>query len=346
MKKINVMVTGAGSGVGQSIIKALKISKLNLNIISADINELNAALYRTKKSLLIPKIEKKNSLKLIIKILKINKIDILFIGSEIEIDFFSKHRNFIYNRAGTLVSVTNLNVVKISNDKFQSVEFFKNNKIKYPKSFIVNSKNNLNSLYSKMKKPFILKSRFGTSARSVYLIKDKKDFISKTSLVDKPMVQEYLGKKNIFFDEEFTCSVFTGKNKNLVGPFMAQRILKNGTSWVTKTYKNKNLKDLILKISRKINNEGTINVQFKKYKGNFIPFEINSRFSGTTCIRAAMGFNEPELYIKSFYLNKNILNKKISEGIVFRYIEEIFIKTNNEKKLKNFFSKGHIKKWF
>jgi len=346
MKKINVMVTGAGSGVGQSIVKALKISKINLNIISADINELNAGLYRTKKSLLIPKIEKKNSLKLIIKILKINKIDILFIGSEIEVDFFSKHRDFIYNQTGTLVSATNLNVVKIANDKFQSVEFFKNNKIKYPKSFIVSSKNNLNSLYSKMKKPFILKSRFGTSARSVYLIKDKKDFISKVSQVDKPMVQEYLGGKNNFFDEEFTCSVFTGKNKNLVGPFMAQRILKHGTSWITKTYKNNDLKKLIIKISRKINNEGTINVQFKKHKGNFIPFEINPRFSGTTCIRAAMGFNEPELYIKSFYLNKNIINKKISEGIVFRYIEEIFIKTSNEKKLKNFFSKGHIKKWF
>ena len=95
-----------------------------------------------------------------------------------------------------------------------------------------------------------------------------------------------------------------------------------------------------------INNEGTINVQFKKHKGNFIPFEINSRFSGTTCIRAAMGFNEPELYIKSFYLKKNIVNKKISEGIVFRYIEEIFLKTSKISKLKKNFSKGLIKKWF
>ena len=59
-----------------------------------------------------------------------------------------------------------------------------------------------------------------------------------------------------------------------------------------------------------------------------------------------MGFNEPELYIKSFYLNKNIVNKKISEGIVFRYIEEIFLKTNKISNLKKNFSKGLIKKWF
>ena len=33
MRKINVLVTGAGSGVGQSIVKALNISKLNVDII-------------------------------------------------------------------------------------------------------------------------------------------------------------------------------------------------------------------------------------------------------------------------------------------------------------------------
>jgi len=346
MKKINVMVTGAGSGVGQSIVKALKISKLNLNIISADINELNAGLYRTKKSLIIPKIEKKNSLPMIISILKKNKIDILFIGSEIEIDFFATHRDFIYNQTGTNISVTNSDVVKIANDKFQTIDFFKKNKIKYPKSYIVNSKKDLNSLYSKMKKPFILKSRFGTSARSVHLIKDKKDFANKVPLVEKPMIQEYLGKKNSFFDEEFTCSIFTDKNKNLIGPFTSQRILKHGTSWILKTYRNTVLKNLVIKISKKINNEGTINIQFKKHKSNFIPFEINSRFSGTTCIRAAMGFNEPELYIKSFYLKKNIMNKKILEGFVFRYVEEIFLKSSKISDLKKNFSKGHIKRWF
>ncbi len=346
MKKINVLVTGAGSGVGQSIIKALKISSLSLNIISADINELNAGLYRTKKSLIIPKVENKNSLKLIIKILKLNKINVLFVGSELEIGFFSQNKELIYNKTGTYISVTKKNVVKIANDKFLSAEFFKKNKIKYPKSYIVPSNKKLNLLYNKMQKPFILKSRFGTSARSVYVVKNKNDFINKISLVDKPMIQEYLGKKSFFFEEEFTCSIFTDRNKNLIGPFTSQRILKNGTSWILKTYENNNLKKLVIKIAKLINNEGTINIQFKKHKGNFIPFEINSRFSGTTSIRAAMGFNEPEFYIKSFYLKKNISKKKILDGFVFRYIEEIFLKTNNVKSLKKYFSRGKIKKWF
>ena len=70
MKKINVLITGAGSGVGQSIIKSLKISKLPIRIISADICELNAGLYRTEKSIIFPKVESYGSLKRIISIIK------------------------------------------------------------------------------------------------------------------------------------------------------------------------------------------------------------------------------------------------------------------------------------
>ena len=161
------------------------------------------------------------------------------------------------------------------------------------------------------------------------------------------MIQEFLGKKKTFFDEEFTCSVFVDNEDNIIGPFMSQRILKNGTSWILKTYKNKRLKDLVIKIVKKISNKGSINIQLKKHNNKFYPFEINSRFSGTTSIRAALGFNEPELFIKSFFLNQKLKRKiKINNGFVFRYVEEVFLKTDKISELKKYFSRGNKKQWF
>ena len=88
MKKIRILVTGAGSGVGQGIIKSLKISNCPITIISSDISSMNAALYRTKESIILPKVEEKNSLNKIIKKIIKYKINIIMIGSEFDLKFY------------------------------------------------------------------------------------------------------------------------------------------------------------------------------------------------------------------------------------------------------------------
>ena len=95
MLKIKVLVTGAGSGVGQSIIKALNISNIKCEVISADINYLNAALYRTKKAIIVPKVESKGALNWYLKNLKKLRITVLMVGSEFDLVFFSKNKDLI-----------------------------------------------------------------------------------------------------------------------------------------------------------------------------------------------------------------------------------------------------------
>ena len=58
-----------------------------------------------------------------------------------------------------------------------------------------------------------------------------------------------------------------------------------------------------------------------------IPYEFNSRFSGTTSIRSSFGFNEPDFFIKNYFLNQDISQKniKIIKGKAFRYIAEKII---------------------
>ncbi len=81
MSTIRVMVTGAGSGVGQGIIKSLRLSTLPITVIAADIGTLNSGLYRADEALLIPKVEDANALEWFQKNLLKHQIDVVMIGS-------------------------------------------------------------------------------------------------------------------------------------------------------------------------------------------------------------------------------------------------------------------------
>ena len=51
---IKVLVTGTGGGVGQSIIKALNISRYNCTIVTTDAHKLATGIYRGEKGYVVP----------------------------------------------------------------------------------------------------------------------------------------------------------------------------------------------------------------------------------------------------------------------------------------------------
>ena len=166
-KKIRVLVTGIGSGVGQSIYKSLLLSKLNLEIYIGDIDFLNVGVCLSKNYIKLPMVEKKGSLNKIIEILKINKINVLFIGSEFDILFFSKFKEFIYEKTKTIVSLSNQNIISMYSDKYEFIKILKKNRIACPKTFEANKKNINNK---KLIFPLILKDKTGTSSKNVFII--------------------------------------------------------------------------------------------------------------------------------------------------------------------------------
>ena len=101
---------------------------------------------------------------------------------------------------------------------------------------------------------------------------------------------------------------FKTKQKKIIGPIILKRKILNGTSWFTENVKNKKISALISKIAKLIDCTGSFNIQLRLSKRGPIPFEFNPRFSGTTSIKSYFGFNEPEMFIKNYYLN-SILKK-------------------------------------
>ncbi len=344
-RKIKVLVTGAGSAVGQGIFKSLKISKLNLEVYTCDINALSTNLYRSKKSFIIPKVEKANSLNWFIRFLKKEKIDVLMIGSEYEINFFAKNKEKIEKKTNTIINVSNYKLCKLADDKLATQEFLKNNKFRYLKTFKLKNYLDLSRKARILKFPFVLKDQKGTASRNVFLINKKEDLKKFFDKDRDQIAQEYSGFKGNNLDYEYTCSFFRTKEGRIIGPFVARRKLVNGHSWVVEVQSFSKISSYIKKLSQKINCEGSFNIQLRYGKKGPIPFEFNARFSGTTGIRAHFGFNEPEMFINNYLLGKKITSKNIKYGMCFSYNEQIFVHSTL-KKLKSNFSKGKIKRWF
>ncbi len=343
MKNLNILVTGAGSGVGQSIIKALILSKFPCTIFPADIDHFNSFLYLSKKSVIVPKVENpKTALRWYLTQLRKLKIHVIMIGSEFDLEFFSKYKSIIEKKTNCKVCITKPSVLNISNDKYFTQEFLKKNKLPYLKTFLPKDMISAVKIFKSIKGPIILKPRKGTSSRNVFLIKNIKALKKKYKLVKNPIIQEQIPFKKEILKDEYTCSFFSAKEKKVIGPIILRRKLLNGTSWITEVIKNKRIEKIVLNIAKKIDNEGPFNIQLAIGNRGPIPFEFNSRFSGTTSIRAYFGFNEPLMFLKNYVLKKKIKNPLIKKGISFRYINEIFLDDVNKNQINNKFGKGKI----
>lgn len=80
------------------------------------------------------------------------------------------------------------------------------------------------------------------------------------------------------------------------------------------------------KIVEKLGAKAAINVQCRLYQNQVFVFEINPRFSGTTSIRALMGYNEPEVLIRRHILGEKIeQNFKYQSGYVARGLQEVLV---------------------
>jgi len=346
MEPVRVLVTGAGSGVGQGIVKSLRAGSIPKTVISADISPFNCGLFRSDESVILPRVEDPGSLEAIIARLKALKADVILIGSEFDLTFFARHAKIIKKEAGALVIASPLKTVEIADDKWLTAEFLKENGLPFPESHLAANVEDAALKAKAWGYPLVLKTRTGTSARHVHFIHDESELRGLFASVPKPMLQRMLDLPSAQLQNEYTCSVFKRADGSLLGPFTARRTLRGGNSWVVEVAEFKELHPLMLAIGAKMEIMGSMNVQLIVGKNGPVPIEFNARFSGTTAVRAHFGFNEPEMAIQEYFLREAPAAPKIREGLAFRYLEEVFVEGVRADALKEPLPKGIVRPWF
>lgn len=346
MTPCRVLVTGAGSGVGQGIVKALRISGLPVTVVAADIAPLNAALYRADEAVFLPKVEESGALDRIVTTLNTQRIDVVMIGSEFDLAFFAQNKAVIEAATKALIVTAPYETVAIANDKWLTAEFLRKNGLPHAQSHVPQNIADAATVADAWGYPLILKTRTGTSSRHVHVVQNRDQLLQIFPEVPNPMLQRMVDVPTRELHNEYTCSVFKTPDGSLIGPFTARRTLRGGTSWHVDVAPVPMLDKLLLDIGRALPFIASLNVQLMVGADGPIPFELNARFSGTTAIRAHFGFNEPAMTLRAFHYSETISPPNIRRGMALRYVEEVFLDNETPESLCAHSPKGTVHAWF
>lgn len=311
--KLNILVTGCGGDIGQSIGKILNEYSLVHNLYGCDISDKNAAKFIYPNFFLGLKYNDLNYINSLEKFVKENDLDFIIPISEPELRFFSKEKINKIDKA-ELILASDL-ALQTGFDKLETANFLKINNLPFP---ITESIEKVDLL---KKFPVILKSRIGSGSSDVSIVHDFDTFLSLKRNNPDFIVQEFLDGDN----GEYTCGLFRSKN-GIIRTIIIKRELMGSQTGYGEVVYNSEIDNLLFKIAEKLSLVGSINVQLRLTSKGPVVFEINPRFSSTIRFRHLFGFKDMEwsiedkLNIPISNYSANSIGKKLYKGFS-EYIE-------------------------
>lgn len=276
---LNVLVSGCGGDIGQSVGKILKETNFLGSVLGADISLDHAGIFIFDECLLLPRCDDDGYIGSLKQLLKSHKIDILIPVSEAEIRFFHEG-GLSEEELNIKVIMANKEALTIGLDKLKTSKFLMENHLPFPETSTLKSN-------EKISFPCIIKSRVGAGSKNVFFVKDEAELNYLRSKFPEFIAQEYLDRDL----EEYTCGLFRS-SKGEIRAVIFKRKLIGGFSGFGEVSNDLSINNLLHTLADKIQLRGSINVQLRmSFKGPVI-FEINPRFSSTVRFRDLFGFND------------------------------------------------------
>lgn len=305
--KLNILVTGCGGDIGQSIGKILNEYTLVNNLYGCDISDKNAAKFIFSNFFIGLACNDPKYISNLENIVKEKNIDLIIPISEPELRFLSKLKISKIGKADLILA--SAEALEVGFDKLNTANFLKKENLPFP---ITHSVTRIDVID---KFPVILKSRTGSGSSNVSIVRDNDSFVSIKKSNPDFIVQEFLDGDS----GEFTCGVFRSKG-GIVRCIILKRELMGGFTGYGEVIENKEIEKLLHNLAAKLQLTGSINVQLRLTSKGPVVFEINPRFSSTVRFRHLFGFKDVEwsiedrLDIPLSNYNETAVGKKLYKG--------------------------------
>lgn len=325
MKKINVLISGAGTATCQSVIKGFRQqNEIDVRVTTMDMNPQSTARYFSHSFYTVPMAKDPSFLDRLLDICKKEKIGLLIPIVDYEFQKIARNIN-LFEELGCKVAISSPETISIFNEKDKTYKFFTENNIPTPRTYSTEELKDPQSL----KYPLFMKPREGRATLDVHKINNPQELEYYSSICEDFIVQDFYEGK------EFTIDALSDFEGNVIEVLPRQRIeTKVGLSYKGITVKD----DEMIRYGKLIMEKGKIighcNIQFFQTDNGLVFFEANPRYSGTLVLSLAAGFNSPLL------LAKIVLGEKVKPRIgdfedgvlMLRYWEEVFIDKNGKVK--------------
>lgn len=308
-KALNIVVTGCGGDIGQSIGKILLNSEYTQNLYGIDISDKNAAQFIFPNFSVGLPFKHPAYVESLETFIKDHHIDCIIPIAEPELRFFSNQQRLHTIGNAKMITASSL-ALEVGFDKYKTATFLKNEGLPFPETLLAKDLQTIDSF------PVILKSRTGSGSKDIHKIHTMDEFVFYTrNNKEAYVIQEYISDEK----GEYTCGLFRSKAGE-IRSLIFKRELHGGYSGYGEVVENKDISELLEKVAVALDLEGSINVQLRIQDGVPKIFEINPRFSSTVFFRHLFGFDDVIWSIEDCFTlplsdnRQNALGKKFYKG--------------------------------
>jgi len=322
-----VLVTAIGGvGYGEQILKALQLAG-GYRIVGADSSRDCANFALVDHAVTLPKASDPDYIDALLDVAYGFGVDAIFSGCEPELRVVSAQRERV-ERAGFLAPLNPRSVIDTCMDKRATARFLEAAGLPGPRSAELTS---LDDLYQIDWFPVVVKPAVGGGGSvDCHIAQTPRELRYLAELLDlgsrSMMVQEYVGRP----EDEYTVGVLHDLDGAFINSIAVRRELDgalNARLRVANRTGRQELSDSLVissgvshgyigpypevtgpceRLAAALGVRGAVNIQCRLVDGAVRVFEINPRFSGTTSLRAMVGYNEPDVLLRRHVLGETV----------------------------------------
>lgn len=317
MNRARVLVTGVGGrSVGHQILQALLLVRDRYEIVATDADAFSYGLYQVKDRYIVPRASDPRYLDSIRALIQKERIDIVLPGTEPEVAVLGACRKTL----GCPAIVNPQPVLEICANKNRLADWLSANGFLSPRTVPASD---WKALVDQTGFPIVGKPAENTGgSKGVQLLNSAEEieqYLALSDAPDKVLFQQYVGSGA----DEYTVGVAISETGDIIDSIVLRRVLTGlslgvnreiaGRSYALSTgysqgviIKHPRIQQVCEGLAHKIGARGPLNIQCRLERDDVYIFEVHPRFSGTASIRAAAGFNEPDMLIRNQLFHESI----------------------------------------